>query len=109
MTDFYISELAIFAVDLIGKEGGVKFNTCMVEHNFSLEENMSEAAYRALEKEQTIRIGTKGEPITKEQVREFLGKLQEYVRRDVFHNGRSYFFEGIEKRGAKSYAISWGS
>jgi poly-D-alanine transfer protein DltD len=109
MTLFNIADFAIFAVDLIGKEGSVKFNTCMVEHNFDLEDNLSKAAYRALEKEQTIRIGTKGDLITKKQVQEFLEKVSEYVGRDEFQNGRSYFFEGIETRGLRSYAISWGS
>lgn len=106
---FAFTDVAIFAVDLIGKEGGIKFNTCMVEHNYDLENELSTATYRALEQEQTFRIGKKGEPITKKQVREFLGKLQKYIERDVFQNGRTYFFEGIEKRGSTSYAIMWGS
>jgi hypothetical protein len=107
MADMNIADFAIFAVDLIGKEGGVKFNTCMVEHNDDLD--LPKKAYRALEKEQVIKIGEKGVPITKEHIREFLGKVQEYCCRDVFNNGRSYFFEGIEKTGAKSYSIMWGS
>lgn len=108
ITDYYVADLAIFAISLIGKKGCIKFNTCMVEHNDDLE--LSKKEYRALKKEETITIGQKDKTITKKQVEEFLQKLQEYVRRSEFYdNGRTYFFEGIEQLNDKEYRISWGS
>lgn len=108
MVDTHITKLAIFTVNLIGKNGGIKFNTQAFDHNYELKNTLTDKDIEKLENEQIIIIGNKSEPITQEQVKQFLEKLDVYLCNDSFDNGRSYCFEGIQGKG-NNYYIAWGS
>lgn len=115
-------EIAMFAIDLIGKIGIVTVDTGIAEHNIFLEDSVMEE----LRPKDIMTIGWhEHERITKRDVKRFLKLVAKRMRAEVFNNGRSYFFEGIyptntgsyivegntlmPKKIEKSYYISWGS
>ena len=114
MADFNIANekgLANFVIDIIGRDGGIKFNTEMVSHNGHLYNEIPKTDMKELKNGETIYIGIKGQPITKEHIKTFLMTLDQYLQLKVFQNGRSYCFQGIYSRSSKNrkYYISWGT
>jgi hypothetical protein len=95
-------ETATWILKMIGKKGGVKINTNIYNHNDDLSHNDK------LKRGEIITLGKKDEPVTVEDCLAFLKKVGKYASHEDFDNGRSYFFEGIEKDG-KGYEFVWGS
>lgn len=109
MPDCLFIDLAVITNNLIGKNGGVRFYTQMVDHNIRLAGTIPDREYRRLDRQQRIIIGTNGIPITTNDIQEFLTTLRDQVALDVFDNGRTYNFEGIEEITPRKYMILWGS
>lgn len=109
MADFNIVNTANFVIDILDQDGGIKFNTAMVDHNYDLANDISKSEFKQLKNHQTIIIGVKGQPITKNDIKTFLTTLYNYMQQEVFQNGRSYCFEGIHKVKHNKYEIHWGS
>lgn len=102
-------ELSNFIIDIFGKKGPKTLDTQMAEHNFFLEEDLGEEKYQKLVEEDKIDIGREGKNINKTDVRAFLKAFKERQSLEVFHNDRTYFFEGIEMINDTNYEIIWGS
>ena len=108
MADFNITDTAHFVIDILDQDGGIKFNTAMVDHNGYIDD-ISKSELRQVEDAQTNNKRRKGLPITKQDIKNFLITLKDYMELDVFKNGRSYCFKGIYKVKNNKYRINWGS
>lgn len=109
MADTNFIDFTNFIVQQIGQDGGIEFDTQMVDHNFKLTISLPQEEYDILEKEQILTIGKEGEKITQEQIFTFLKELKSFMGREVFDNGRSYHYGGIDEDHEKKYSITWGS
>lgn len=99
--------LASFMLQLIGREGPIILNSRVVEHNFFLEEDIGEEAYKKLGKDDEISIGNPNSPITVEDCLAALVRMNAHAAK--IENERSYYFEGILEHDEKYFSILWGS
>jgi len=96
-----------FAVELIGKQGPISFDSGMYTHTVVA---VGEDELDGEEEDDFFVIGNPRSRITVDHVKRFLEKLREYMTQPKFtESGRSFFFEGIERTDERSYAIMWGS
>lgn len=108
MVHTYLTELALFSIELIGDNGGIVVNTKIFDHNTNLDlSSLTNEEQEKLKDEQIITIGNDGEKITKEQVKEFLNSLYDYMSRDEFDNECDYEFVGITEVEPRRYEIDW--
>lgn len=108
MTSYISKEMGIdmarWALKMIGKQGGVKVNSGIYDHN---KDDLDDDDLR---RKQIITLGTKDKPITVEDCLSFLKKLEKYGNNEVFDTGRSYCFEGIDiNMRTKNYELYWGT
>ena len=99
---YFDSDLAKCLIDILGETGPFEIDTNIASHNCFLE-------YKKQLKKDKIKIGHEGKSVTKDDIKKFLKKAEKYSQKEILNNGRSYFFEGVEKTGNKSYAFIWGS
>ena len=103
-------ELSTFLIGIFGKKGPITVNTGIAQHNLFLEEDLGEEEYNKLLEEDEIEIGNKAKKINKSDLRAFLETLKSRRNQDVFHNDRTYIFEGITKdEKSGTYWVDWGS
>jgi hypothetical protein len=85
--------------NVLGKKGPIHLDCGINKHQFEPFDELCD----------DFVIGKKSTIITINECKIFLRKLNTYAMNEKFDNGRSYFFEGIEKTGIKKYAFRWGS
>lgn len=108
----HFTTLALLLNDLTGQEGNIIFNTCMFEHNHSLNRKVNEKRRDELDEYQFVILGEKDKPIDKHDIKAFLENVQKVLDDPIFKNGRTYEFEGIgqnDEDDCYSYYIMWGS
>ena len=107
MVDTHFTALASFAIELIGKNGGIRLNTTVFDENEDLQNTLMGEEIEKLECDQIISIGIEGQPITKKQVETFLEQLNDYINQEVFANDKVYTFCGIEEDSPTEYHLDW--
>ena len=101
-----------FWKNLIGQQGGFTFDTGIAAHNPFLDDespnslNFLEVMKFNSQKYSAdkVVVGKKGRKITRKDIQVATDHISDYSNQEKFDNGRSYFFEGIDKSG-----ICWGS
>jgi len=99
MNNTNIVDLTQFALKMLGKKGGIKFDSNMADHqnDGSFDTN-----------EDYFIIGKDDKPITKRHLKKFLKKLNKYINDPKFDNGRTYMYGGIYKGFEdRTYGIKW--
>lgn len=119
MSDKYITVIAFFVLEILGKDGGIKFDT-------GIDYMCGEFEPRILK----ITIGYEGMPITKRHITKFLNTLERYIQEDVERHEEilreryevssddndipseakytpSYCIGKVEKINSKKYKIIW--
>ena len=112
----YISselELVRCVVDIVGRNGPVYVDTGIAKHNYMLGDKMEkqgkEAEWLGILAADIKPIGEEGRKITKKDIQNFLDVAEARGKMKIFDNGRSYFFEGMNKKSDDSYEFLWGS
>ncbi len=101
-TNYVDTGLSNFALDVIGNQGPISFDTKMAEHGCQFE-----PPPRMLD-EDILTLGRGGQVITATMVRNFLKKIKTHVESAMLERaGTTYLFNGIRKRGTR-YTIMWG-
>lgn len=91
----------------IGKEGPIELVTNMMEHGDL--EGLSREEKVKWGKKEVMLVGKAGELVGVKEVLKFLSKVEGNVNERIFHENRTYWFEGIRKVKNKRYELMWGS
>ena len=108
----YMMDMVEVCVDLIGKQGPIKVDTYIAKHNDIDDLAETEKEFELLLSQDVLTIGTKGQIITKEDITKFTAEVKTHMSREVFNNGRSYFFgrgfRAPSDFASRSKVLRWG-
>lgn len=103
-----ITDAMRLAFKIKGKEGPIKINIALADHNIYLDDTVGSKEFiQKLFKDDIIIVGEEGEIIKESDLEKFIIDMKKNLK--YFDNGRSYFFEGISKINHKEYRFRWGS
>jgi len=105
--DFHI-QLATIMLNLVGKTGPITIDTCAVDHNYALQNEISDEKIKELTEQGIFTVGKNNSVVTKDDLVEVLEQIGEYLSDEVFENGRSYWFEGFYPSN-NALCFRWGS
>lgn len=110
MTDIDFS-LATILLELINKEGGIKFYTEMTNHvKYELKKDFTDQEIEEMTKKDVMILGSRYNPITIGECIIFVKKLKKRVNKTVFQERATYHFEGFhQKNNTRHYMIYWGT